>query len=68
MGMLILGEGTELSDVWKCVVEGADKREPRSSQWGPVAGQEAQSEIWQIPFKHREKKYCEGGEVLEQVT
>lgn len=47
--------GAELSDVWKCLVEGADKKEPDSSQWGPVAGQEAQSEIWEIPFKHRGK-------------
>lgn len=38
-------EAAKLSDVWKCLVEGAEKREPDSSQWGPVAGQEAQSEI-----------------------
>lgn len=55
MGMLILGEGADLSGVWKCLMEGAEKREPDSSQWGPVAGQEAQGEIWEISFKHRGK-------------
>lgn len=57
MGLLILGERArgDLSSSCKWLMEGAEKKEPDSSQRWPAAGQEAQTEIWEIPFKRRKK-------------